>query len=134
MSAEPFQLPQHFQAEQRCLQAADVQSWEALCRLSDRDLRRLAASGSASEARLRRLRQQARLMADVSLAASEASLLLYGGIPSRQALAEADPGVLHRQLQRFHLQLLGRSSPPLELAVVARWIQRARAESGRSGN
>jgi hypothetical protein len=132
LSGEPFQLPAHFRAEQRCLEAAGVRSWRQLCRISDGDLRQLAAAGRASEARLLRLRQQGHLMADVDLSAAEASLLLYGGIPSRQALAEADPGALHRQLQRFHRQLLGRSAPPLELARVARWIQQARRGSGRS--
>ena len=136
MTGEPFQLPRHFQAEQRQLQASGLASWEALTRLSDGELRHLASLGSASEARLKRLRQQALLMTQTGLAASEASLLLYAGIPSRQALAEANPGVLHRQLQRFHRQLLGRAAPALELAVVVAWIQRARAvpAPGRSAN
>ena len=136
MTGESFQLPRHFQAEQRQLLASGLASWAALTRLSDGELRQLAAMGDASEARLKRLRQQALLMTEAGLEASEASLLLYAGIPSRQALAEANPGMLHRQLQRFHRQLLGRAAPTLELAVVVAWIQRARsaAGSGRSGN
>jgi len=134
VTAEPFRPPSHFQAEQRQLAASGLDSWPALSALSDGDLRRLAASGRASEARLRRLRQQARLMLDAGLGASDAALLLHAGVPSREALAEADPGVLLRQLQRLHRQLLGRAAPAIEQAAVACWIQRARRGPGRSGN
>ena len=134
MSTEPFHPPSHFLAEQRQLAASGLASWAALSALGDGDLRRLAASGRASEPRLRRLRQQARLMAEAGLSAADAALLLHAGVPSREALAEADPGVLLRQLQRLHRQLLGRAAPAIEQARVVTWIQRARRGPGRSGN
>lgn len=133
MSPVPFRPAAHFRAEQRQLETCGLASWEALAGLEEADLRRLAADGQASEARLRRLRGQARLIVEVGLGAAEAALLLHGGIPSRTALAEARPEQLLRQLGRFQRQLLGRGAPPLDLATVRGWILRAGA-AGRSPN
>jgi hypothetical protein len=83
---------------------------------------------------LRRLRGQARLIEEVGLNSAQASLLLYAGIPSRAALAEAQPEILLRQLGRFQRQLLGRDAAPLDLATVLGWIRRARNGPGRSLN
>jgi len=134
---EPFRPASHFQQEQRLLERSGLASWRALAAVEDGELRRLAGSGQASEARLRRLRGQARLIEEVGLSAAEAALLLYAGIPSRQALAEARPEQLHRQLGRLQRQLLGRSARQLDQATVLAWIRRAQdlcARSGRSGN
>ena len=134
MSEEPFRPAAHFRQEQRQLERCGLDSWQALAQLADHDLRRLAADGRASEQRLRRLRGQARLIEEVGLTPAQASLLLYAGIPSRAALAEAQPETLLRQLGRFQRQLLGREAPPLDLALVLAWIRRARAGPGRSPN
>jgi predicted RecB family nuclease len=120
--------------EQRRLRQAGIESWAALARLDDRRLRQLAASGEASEARLIRLRGQARLVTDVGLAPEEAALLLHGGIASAAGLADADPQRLLLQLGRLQRRLTGTAVPPLELARVLAWIRRARQGAGRSGN
>jgi len=70
----------------------------------------------------------------VGLTPAQASLLLYAGIPSRAALAEAQPDLLLRQLGRFQRQLLGRAATPLDQATLLGWIRRARAGPGRSPN
>lgn len=134
MTDEPFRPAAHFRQEQRLLERCGLASWPALASLADADLRRLAADGQASEQRLRRLRGQARLIEEVGLTPAQASLLLYAGIPSGAALAEAHPETLLRQLGRFQRQLLGREASPLDLATVLGWIRRARAAPGRSPN
>lgn len=134
MSEEPFRPAAHFRLEQRQLQRHGLASWTSLAALSDAELRGLAADGQASEQRLRRLRGQARLMEEVGLTASQAALLLYAGIPSRAALAEAQPEALLRQVGRLQRQLLGRQAVALDLALVLGWIRRARGGPGRSLN
>ncbi len=134
MSGEPFRPAAHFRPELRQLERHGLASWSALAALSDADLRRLAADGQASEQRLRRLRGQAHLIEQVGLTPAQASLLLYAGIPSRAALAEAQPDILLRQLGRFQRQLLGRDASPLDLATVHGWIRSARGGPGRSPN
>lgn len=134
MSGEPFRPAAHFQREQRLLERHGLASWAALASLAEADLLRLAADGQASEQRLRRLRGQARLIEEVGLTPAQASLLLYAGIPSRAALAEAQPDLLLRQLGRFQRQLLGRAATPLDQATLLGWIRRARAGPGRSPN
>jgi hypothetical protein len=126
-------LPSHFDPEGAALHRCGIRSWEALAALEDQRLRRLAAAGEASEARLNRLRGQARLMLEVGLEPAEASLLLHAGIASRQGLAEADAHRLHQQVGRFQRQLAGLALPPLDLATARRWIAAARRGSGRSG-
>ena len=66
-------LPAHFRYERAVLGDAGVTNWEQLAALPVERLRELAQSGRASEARLLRLRAQARLMAAVGLAAEMAA-------------------------------------------------------------
>lgn len=129
-----LELPAHFRSEALRLQEAGLDDWAALAGLSDGQLRALAASGSASEQRLRRLRGQARLVVELALAPAEAALLLHGGIASGQALAEATPERLLLQLGRLERSLLGHGGHRIDRATVLGWIQRARRATGRSGN
>jgi hypothetical protein len=120
--------------EERCLRRSGIDSWEGLAGLDDRRLRQLAASGEASEARLIRLRGQARLVAAVGLAPEEAALLLHAGIAGPAGLANADPQRLQIQLGRLQRRLTGAALPPVDLPRALDWIRRARKASGRSGN
>jgi hypothetical protein len=128
-------LPPHFAREAARLRQAGIDSWSVLASLPDRQLRELgAAGGGASEARLLRLRAQARLMVAVDLSASQASLLLLAGIATAAGLAQADPQRLERQVGRLQRQLLGRAAPPIDGGLLREWILRARRSSGRPGN
>jgi hypothetical protein len=119
-------LPPHFQREVGCLRRAGIHRWEALAGLADQRLRRLAAAGEASEARLVRLRGQARLVSEVGLPPEAAALLLHAGIASRRGLAEADPDRLLLQVGRLQRQLAGTSLPRLDPLTLRGWIRRAR--------
>jgi hypothetical protein len=127
-------LPPHFRLEESCLRAAGIEGWPALATLDDAALRRLAAPGRASEARLRRLRGQARLMVEGGLGGQEAALLLHAGVASVEALAAADPDGLHRQVGRLQRRLTGVVVDPPDLATVRAWILNARRGPGRSRN
>jgi hypothetical protein len=109
-----------------------VATWDALAALSADRLRDLARHGQASEARLLRLRAQARLMAAADLAPEEASLLMHAGIADPLALATAQPEQVVVRVNRLWRRLLGDDAPPLTLATVRRWIQAA--ASSRSLN
>ncbi len=122
-------LPSHFHQEQAALLAAGVHSWEQLANLPRATLRQLASTGLASEARLSRLRAQARLMVGVGLAAEEASLLLHAGIAEPRALAQADPQRLQVQLGRLCRGLLGASAVAPTLATIRTWIRSAASRS-----
>lgn len=100
--------------------------------LEDAALRRLGRAGGASEARLIRLRGQARLVIDVGLEPAEAALLLHAGVPDRRALAEADPQRLLVQMGRLQRSLTGLAAPMLSLATLRQWIQRARDRRTRN--
>mgnify|MGYP003336185452 CR=1 FL=1 len=125
-------LPNHFHREQTTLRQAGVDNWEQLARLSRQHLRDLAGSGQASEARLLRLRAQARLMVAAGLPPEEASLLLHAGIADAQALATAHPEQLLPRVNRLRRGLLGAQAAPIPLATVRRWI--AFAAASRSAN
>lgn len=109
------------------MREAGITGWEALAGLSEERLRALARPGGASEARLLRLRAQARLMAAVGLAPREASLLLHAGIAEARALAAANPQRLLVQVNRLWRRLIGPAAPPVSLATVRGWIQAAAA-------
>jgi hypothetical protein len=121
-----WQLPAHFQREQRQLEGAGIHSWAQLANLDDADLRQLGRRGGASEARLIKLRGQARLVVEVGLEPAEAALLLYAGIASRAGLAAADPHRLLVQMGRLQRSLTGMAAPLLDLTTLQGWIQRAR--------
>lgn len=125
-------LPSHFHRERTTLLAAGVETWEQLADLQGDQLRKLASSGAASEARLVRLRAQARLMGAAGLAPHEASLVLHAGLAEASALAKADPQRLLVQLNRLTKRLLGPEAPAPTLATVRGWIRAA--GSSRSGN
>jgi len=127
-------LPPHFRHEERILARCGIHDWPAVADLADPVLRRLAADGRCSEARLVRLRGQARLMGELELAPEEAALLLHAGIADRRGLAGSDPHAVHRQLGRLQRTLAGSALAPVPLARLMQWIQRARTGSGRSWN
>lgn len=129
-----FRLPAHFSREAARLEAHGIGDWPALAELDDASLRQLARGGGASEARLIKLRGQARLVIEVGVSPADAALLLYSGIANRQGLAQADPDRLLLQLGRFQRQLMGRAAVAIEPALVRRWIRQARAPAGRSPN
>lgn len=125
-------LPHHFHQERAVLLQAGITSWEQLGALPSEKLRALARPGAASEARLLRLRAQARLMAEANLAPHEAALLLHAGIAEVRGLAEADPQRLLVQLHRLCVRLLGPAAVPPSLATVRGWIRSA--ATSRSAN
>jgi hypothetical protein len=127
-------LPPHFAREAARLRLAGIDNWSVLANLTDRQLRELGEAGGASEARLFRLRAQARLMVAVDLSAPEASLLLLAGIATAGGLAQADPQRLERQVGRLQRQLLGRAATPIDGVLLREWIRRARQSSSRPGN
>ncbi|MEX0589166.1 MAG: DUF4332 domain-containing protein [Cyanobium sp.] len=120
-----WQLPIHFQREQRQLEKAGINNWVTLAAVEDGELRKLGRGGGASEARLIKLRGQARLVVDVGLEPSEAALLLYAGIASRAGLAAADPHQLLIQMGRLQRSLTGMAAPLLSLTTLREWILRA---------
>ena len=120
-----WQLPDHFEREQVQLREAGIEGWAQLARLEDADLRRIGARGGASEARLIKLRGQARLVVEVDLQPAEAALLLYAGIASPKGLATADPQQLLVQMGRLQRSLTGRAAPTLDLPTLRSWIKRA---------
>jgi hypothetical protein len=120
-----WQLPAHFQREQRQLERAGIACWAQLARVDDGHLRRLGRSGGASEARLIKLRGQARLVVEVGLEPAEAALLLYAGIANRTGLANADPHRLLVQMGRLQRSLTGMAAPLLDLTTLQSWIRRA---------
>ncbi|MEB3166239.1 MAG: DUF4332 domain-containing protein [Cyanobacteriota bacterium] len=127
-------LPDHFDREERALTRQGIGDWPGLAGLDDQALRRLAATGRCSEARLIRLRGQARLLEQLPLAPEEAALLLHAGIADRRGLAAADPQALHRQIGRLQRSLAGSGLPPVPLERVVGWIRQAAGVSGRSAN
>jgi hypothetical protein len=126
-------LPRHFFREARVLAEAGIHAWADLAPVEDSGLRQLAQRSLASEARLRRLRAQARLIVGLDLPAEAAALLLHGGIPDVASLAVADPDDLLRRLQRLERSLLQGQSR-LQLLDLQGWILRARRQTGRSRN
>ena len=134
MSAHPFQLAAAYRKESDLLERAGIGSWEALAALEGDHLRRLASASPGSEARLIRLRGQARLVVTVEVAPAEAALLLHAGVGDARALAEANPEDLRRQVGRLQRRLTGAAVPPPSLGTLRTWILRARASTGRSWN
>ncbi|SBO42472.1 conserved protein of unknown function [Cyanobium sp. NIES-981] len=100
--------------------------------MDDATLRRLGRAGGASEARLIRLRGQARLIIGVGLEPADAALLLHAGVPDPRALAQADPQRLLVQMGRLQRRLTGMAAPLITLATLQSWIRRARAQ-GHAG-
>ncbi|MEB3173458.1 MAG: DUF4332 domain-containing protein [Cyanobacteriota bacterium] len=125
-------LPPHFRTEVERLRAAGIISWQALAALDEAALRSLGRGGGASEARLGRLRAQARLVVEVDLAPGDAALLLHAGIANRQGLAQADPHRLLQQVLRLQRRLIGAAAVPLDLRTLRDWMRRAAQGAGRS--
>lgn len=121
-----FKLPAHFSRELKQLEQANLASWPQVALLSDAELRRLGRQGGASEARLVKLRGQAKFIVEIGLEPEEAALLLYAGIASSQGLAEANPHQLFVQMGRLQRSLTGMAAPLLNLTTLQGWIARAK--------
>lgn len=133
--APVFRLPPHFGRERERLEAAGITSWQQLAALDDATLRQLGRAGGASEARLIRLRGQARLVVELNLEPPDAALLLHAGIATAAGLRQADPHRLLQQIHRLQRQLTGAATPLLDMATLRRWMVAGPAqEPGRSGN
>jgi hypothetical protein len=115
-------LPPHFRNEERILARSGIHDWEGVAALKNPMLRRMASDGNCSEARLARLRGQARLMGDLEL------------IADRRGLIHSDPHALHRQLGRLQRTLAGTALTPVPMTRLLEWVRRARTGSGRSWN
>jgi hypothetical protein len=126
VSPPPWQLPAHAATEARLLALHGVSSWQALARLDDGQLQRLAGEGGASAPTLRRLRGQARLVVEVGLEPAQAALLLHAGIADARGLARADPQQLWVQAGRLQRRLTGQAVTPPDMATLQQWIERAR--------
>ncbi|MBM5826925.1 MAG: DUF4332 domain-containing protein [Cyanobacteria bacterium M_surface_7_m2_040] len=132
--ADLFPLPRHFNAEAKRLSEAGITTWAALANLEEAQLRSLGRGG-ASEARLIRLRGQARLVVDLDLAPTDAALLLHAGIATCAGLAQADPHRLLQQVIRLQRQLIGPGAVWLDLPTLRAWMRRASARlASRSPN
>ncbi|MCX5939166.1 MAG: DUF4332 domain-containing protein [Cyanobium sp. LacPavin_0920_WC12_MAG_62_9] len=127
----PLVLPPHFKSEQRQLEGAGIDGWQQLADLHDDDLRQLGRSGGASEARLIKLRGQARLVVEAGVEPAEAALLLYAGIANCQGLAQANPHQLLIQMRRLQASLTGMAAPRLDLITLQSRIRRAQLRSAR---
>lgn len=134
MSSPVFAPPQAYRQEVALLKQQGIASWPAVAALGSDQIRRLASRSPGSEARLIRLRGQARLVVEVDLAPAEAALLLHAGIADPAGLAAADPQDLQRQVGRLQRRLTGQAMAPIPLVTVLRWIGLARAAAGRSRN
>ena len=134
MTSPPFTPAGAYRQEVELLRQAAITSWEAVAALEDPQLRRIASLSPGSEARLIRLRGQARLVVGVGLAPAEAALLLHAGVADPAGLAMAKPEDLERQVGRLQRRLTGTAVPPPSLTTLRGWILRARAGAGRSGN
>ncbi|MCP9774705.1 DUF4332 domain-containing protein [Cyanobium sp. WAJ14-Wanaka] len=126
-----LKLPAHFSRELKQLDQANLASWPQLAAINDADLRRLGRQGGASEARLIKLRGQARLIVEVGLEPEEAALLLYAGVATSQGLAEADAHQLLVQMGRLQRSLTGMAAPLLDLTTLRSWILRAKKRKPR---
>ena len=130
-----YPLPAHFSREAERLRAAGIGSWHQLAALDQETLVRIGRGGGASEARLIRLRGQARLVVGLDLLPADAALLLHAGIATAKGLASADPHRLLQQIHRLQRQLIGPSAVLLELPTLRRWMRQAAArEAGRPTN
>ncbi|NDC35370.1 MAG: DUF4332 domain-containing protein [Synechococcaceae bacterium WB9_2_112] len=130
-----FPLPAHFSREAERLRAAGIGTWHQLAALDQDALVRIGRGGGASEARLIRLRGQARLVVALDLLPADAALLLHAGIATARGLANADPHRLLQQINRLQRQLIGRSAVLLELSTLRRWMRQAAAlEASRPTN
>jgi hypothetical protein len=134
MSTHPFSPPQAYREEVALLRQEGIGSWEAVASLASPQIRSLARHSPGSEARLIRLRGQARLVVGVDLAPAEAALLLHAGVADPRALAMAEADDLQRQVGRLQRRLTGTAMAPISLATVRAWILRARASASRPGN
>ena len=134
MTPHPFTPAGAYRQEVELLRQVEITSWEATAALDDARLRQIARSSPGSEARLIRLRGQARLVVGVDLAPAEAALLLHAGVADPAGLATTNPEDLERQVGRLQRRLTGSAVPPPTLATLRVWILRARANTGRSRN
>jgi hypothetical protein len=134
MGDHPFTPAPAYRQELAILRRQGLASWEAVAALSLPAIRKLGGHSPGSEARLIRLRGQARLVVEVDLAPAEAALLLHAGVADRRGLAEADPHGLHRQVGRLQRGLTGRAMAPISLVTVRAWILQAAVAPGRSWN
>ena len=128
--APVFRLPPHFGRERERLEAAGItgDAGETIDHVVGR-------AGGASEARLIRLRGQARLVVELNLEPPDAALLLHAGIATAAGLRQADPHRLLQQIHRLQRQLTGAATPLLDMATLRRWMVAGPAqEPGRSGN
>jgi len=135
VSLHPFRPPAAYRREVALLEQEGQAGWTALAALSQAEIRRIARSSPGSEARLLRLRGQAKLLVALDLAPAEAALLLHAGVPDPAALASSDAHTLHRRIGRLQRGLAGSAMAPLPLATVRAWVLRAASlGAGRSGN
>jgi hypothetical protein len=134
MAVHPFRPAPAYRQELEILRRQALDSWEAVADLSLRTIREISGRSPGSEARLIRLRGQARLVVEIGLEPAEAALLLHAGVVDRRGLAEADAHSLHRQVGRLQRGLTGVAMAPIPLVTVRAWILQAAAAPGRSWN
>jgi len=119
-------LPKNFNQEVHILKKNDLNSWESIESLKDKEINSLIVGTKGSILNLKRMRCIARLVLNLNISPGEASILLHSGVPSIEALKSLSPYELIKRAGRLERMHSINRNPVIDISKASSWIKKAK--------
>ncbi len=120
-------LPINFRHEKIYILENNLDSWEKLKNLSDKDIIKIISKCSlCTQSRLKKIKAIANFIFYLNLTPQEAYLLLHCGVSSFKALSSLTPHDLKQKIGRLERSFNIKMKDPTNLIKLKRWIKEAK--------
>ena len=119
-------LPKNFNEEVNILKKNNLNSWESIESLIDKEINKLIIGTKGSTRNLKRIRCIAKLVLKLNIKPGEASILLHSGVPSIEALKSLSPYELIKRAGRLERMHSINRNPVIDISKASSWIKKAK--------
>ena len=120
-------LPVNFRHEKEFLKNKNLDDWESIYKLTDRQISHfLQYKSLCTESRLKKIRAIALFIIELNLTPHQAYLLLHAGIGSLKTLSTLNPYSLKQKIGRLERRMGVRTQSDLNQKLLKDWIKKSK--------
>ena len=120
-------LPLNFRHEKEFLTENNLDSWESIFNLTDKDINLLLQNKSlCTESRLKKIRAISLFIIKLNLTPYQAYILLHSGIISLEALSSLNPCSLMQKISRLERVMKTKTKSEINQSLLKDWIAKSK--------